>query len=333
MSAAPIRLVLAGVLAALGLGTLATSAQAVCLKPEVLITAPATPTVPNDRTSVRGVIDVTATITSDSPLTAASAAITPQGGSPSPVLGFTKDTTSGTFDTTGLSDGPASLSVIADNGCLPATEKTADLFIDNTAPTITFTQGPAEGEELPSASTLAFAWSSSAEYQGEPVPADSWPRYRCRYDANAFGDCTTAAPPASLGAGSHSFSVEATDRAGNVGVAVRNFRVALPPPPAPAPAPAPAPTPNAGPDEPKAKPACRVPRLRGLTLAAARKKLQRANCRLGRVSKPPKSVLRLPFNRGQKLVVQRQSERAGVKKPNGQRVGVALVPRRDLKLR
>ncbi|MCU0314277.1 MAG: hypothetical protein MUC84_09485, partial [Solirubrobacteraceae bacterium] len=86
MSAAPIRLVLAGVLAALGLGTLATSAQAVCLKPEVLITAPATPTVPNDRTSVRGVIDVTATITSDSPLTAASAAITPQGGSPSPVL-------------------------------------------------------------------------------------------------------------------------------------------------------------------------------------------------------------------------------------------------------
>jgi hypothetical protein len=338
MSAAPIRLALAGGAVALMLAALASPAQAVpCTQPGVLITAPTPPTVLDDRTSVRGTIDVAATIDSADPLISASAAITPLGGSPSAVTGFDQATTARTFDTTTLPDGGATLSVTADNGCPPATVQTADLYIDNTAPTITITQGPAEGEEIASVSTLAFAFSGSAEYQGLPLPDPLWPRYRCRYDAAPFGSCAVA-PPSSLGPGSHAFTIEATDRAGNVGVLVRNFRVASPPPPGPAPAPgttppAPATTVDPTPEQPADKPACRVPRLRGLTLTAARTKLTKANCRLGRVTKPPKRILRLRINRGQRLVVQRQSERAGVKKPNGQKVGVALVPRRDLKLR
>jgi hypothetical protein len=335
MSVAPIRIALTGLVAVLGAGALAGSAQAACPSPAVQITAPATPTVVNDRTSVRGVVAVTATIDSADPLTAAGATVTPQGQPAAPVLGFNETTKSGTLDTMTLPDGPATLEVTAAAGGCPTGTDTVELFIDNTAPTVTITQGPAENEELASASTLTFAWSSSSEYQGEPVPAlaDQWPRYRCRYDAAPLGPCNPAAP-ATLGAGNHSFTIEATDRAGNVSSAVRNFRVALPPAPTvpTTPTTPTTVTPSSGPDEPKAKPACRVPRLRGLTLTAARRKLQRANCRLGRVTKPPKSVLRLPFNRGQRLVVQRQSERPGVKKPNGQKVGVALVPRRDLKL-
>jgi hypothetical protein len=75
-----------------------------------------------------------------------------------------------------------------------------------------------------------------------------------------------------------------------------------------------------------------VPRLRGVTLAKARSKLRKANCRLGRVTRPPARILNLQINRGERLVVQRQSERAGRLRPNGHPVSVALVPRRDLKL-
>ncbi len=75
-----------------------------------------------------------------------------------------------------------------------------------------------------------------------------------------------------------------------------------------------------------------VPNLRGLSLRAARSKLRSANCRLGRVTTPPRSVLRLPINRGEPLRVQRQNPRAGRLLPHRDYVGVALVPRRDLKL-
>lgn len=96
--------------------------------------------------------------------------------------------------------------------------------------------------------------------------------------------------------------------------------------------PAPAPPAVAAQDEPAQKPSCRVPNLRGRSLTGAKRRLRRANCRLGRVTKPPRRVLRLRINRGQPLRVQRQTPKAGTALPNGDFVGIALVPRRDLRL-
>jgi len=76
----------------------------------------------------------------------------------------------------------------------------------------------------------------------------------------------------------------------------------------------PAPTPAVTP--------CVVPRLAGLSLSAARRKLSRAHCKLGKVKKPKlkKSAKKKPT-----LVVARQSPAAGRKLANGSKVNVTLT--------
>lgn len=74
-------------------------------------------------------------------------------------------------------------------------------------------------------------------------------------------------------------------------------------------------TPKGTPKTPKA--ACRVPTLRGRTLAQARKRLRTAHCTLGRVR----------GRHGRRLVVRTQTVRAGTRRPGGTRVGVTLAPR------
>ena len=61
---------------------------------------------------------------------------------------------------------------------------------------------------------------------------------------------------------------------------------------------------------------CRVPRLRGASLPTARKRLKRAGCRLGRVRRPRGAARR--------LVVKRQSRRAGRSVPRSTKVNVTL---------
>jgi hypothetical protein len=78
-----------------------------------------------------------------------------------------------------------------------------------------------------------------------------------------------------------------------------------------------APSPAAGPTA-----VCRVPRLRGLTLPKAKRRLARAHCRLGHVRRPRKRV------RGARLVVARQRPGAGWTRRAGARVGVRLAYRR-----
>jgi Bacterial Ig-like domain (group 3)/PASTA domain len=75
------------------------------------------------------------------------------------------------------------------------------------------------------------------------------------------------------------------------------------------------------PPPPKTKPACVVPKLKGKTLAKARKLLSKARCKLGKVTKP---------KHGQKLVVASTKPRAGTKLANGAKVTLVLVhvPRR-----
>lgn len=60
---------------------------------------------------------------------------------------------------------------------------------------------------------------------------------------------------------------------------------------------------------------CKVPSLRGLTLTRAKKRLRTAGCRVGRVT---------PRKRHGKLVVRRQSRRAGAKVAIGTRVNLTL---------
>jgi hypothetical protein len=87
----------------------------------------------------------------------------------------------------------------------------------------------------------------------------------------------------------------------------------LPPPPPGAPPALPAPPPA-----PPAQSRCTVPSLKGLSLAAATRKLSQAGCRLGKVTKAaargaaPGTVLR-------------QSARAGTRLPVATRIGVVVA--------
>jgi M6 family metalloprotease-like protein len=64
-------------------------------------------------------------------------------------------------------------------------------------------------------------------------------------------------------------------------------------------------------------PRCRVPALRGKTLAQARRALSAAHCALGKV--------RRPKGKGGRLVVASQSVRAGASRAHGTKIGVRLV--------
>jgi len=68
-------------------------------------------------------------------------------------------------------------------------------------------------------------------------------------------------------------------------------------------------------------PRCVVPRLRGDSVAGARRKLARAHCALGRVARPR--------SYHGPLVVRHQSVRVGRRLAEGARVSVLLGPRRD----
>lgn len=224
----------------------------------------------------------------------------------------------GSLDTRTLpADGLYRLVVVAAFGGCPEGTAQVELKVDNTAPVLSFTSGPAEGAVLTDPLAAAFAFAAAPDLTG-PVT------FQCAYDAAALASCPSPAPAVQLNPGAHSFRVVGTDGAGNSSGISRSFSIAQP-------VPAVSPS-GGGTDIPARKPSCRVPRLRGLTLAAATTRLRRAHCRVGRVSKPPRRVLRLRVNRGQRLVVQRQSLRAGATRANNYPIGIALVPGRDLKL-
>lgn len=145
----------------------------------------------------------------------------------------------------------------------------------------------------------------------------------------AFGDGTSAegavAAHAYATPGNYAVVVTATDAVGNATSATRAISVtAAPLPPAP-----PAPLPPA-PSEPSAPPAptappsppavkkCKVPKLKGLTPARAKRKLAAAGCRIGRTTRPKR------LRQAKGLVVVRQSRKAGTVVKAGTKVDVAL---------
>ena len=304
-------------------GGAATAAAATCEAPVVTIQAPSSLAPVAGNLSIQARADSGA---ADCLVSSASVAVK-QGatvsGTPVAAVGATTagaPTThaiTAAFDTRTVADGTYTIEVGASGTGGAASPVSVDVVIDNTAPSLSFTAGPAEGATITDGAQAAFSFSSAADLTG-PVT------FQCAYDSAALAPCAPSVTPPALAGGTHSFRVVGTDRAGNSAAIARRFTVTPPPKTTP---------PTVGKnDEPKAKKSCRVPRLRGLSLAQARAKLRRANCRLGRVTRPPARILALPVNRGQRLVVQRQSVKAGTKRPNGHPVGIALTPKRDLKL-
>ena len=296
-------------------------AAADCVPATVTIQSPA-PAPPSSAALVSGTVAVSATATSAT-VPAAGIRVLDGGGAqvgseqPGAVGAPSGEAypVTATLNTRTLADGSYKLVVVAPNGCGTDGSAQVDLTVDNTAPVLSFTVGPAEGASLADAAAAVFTFGAAPDLTGV--------RFTCGYDAAALTPCTSPAPGAALSPGGHAFRVVGTDGAGNSSAISRAFTIT---------APAPAVTPTSAGDVPAAKARCRVPKLRGLTLSAARAKLRKANCRLGRVSRPPRSVLSLPVNRGQRLVVQRQSLRAGTRRVSSYPVSIALVPRRDLKL-
>jgi beta-lactam-binding protein with PASTA domain len=66
---------------------------------------------------------------------------------------------------------------------------------------------------------------------------------------------------------------------------------------------------------------CRVPKLKGKTLSQARTALTKANCKLGKVTKPKARK----HHKLRKLVVKSTSPGPGAVKPLGTKVAVTLV--------
>ncbi len=81
----------------------------------------------------------------------------------------------------------------------------ATFTIDTTAPTASITGGPADPTNSTSAS-LAFSSEPGAGFQ-------------CKLDAGSYSSCTSPKDYTGLGEGNHTFSVTATDSAGNTGPA------------------------------------------------------------------------------------------------------------------
>ncbi|MFA4929631.1 MAG: S8 family serine peptidase, partial [Patulibacter sp.] len=72
---------------------------------------------------------------------------------------------------------------------------------------------------------------------------------------------------------------------------------------------------------------CRVPRVTGRTLASARKRLRRADCRLGTVTRPKARTVRGKRIRLRPLVVHRQSVKPGLTRKAGTKVALKLRER------
>ena len=115
-----------------------------------------------------------------------------------------------------LADGPHSFEVRATDstGSTDATPASRSFTVDATAPETTIDSGPSGTTTDP---TPSFGFSSSE-------PGSS---FECKVDAGAYAPCSSPLTTGALADGSHSFSVRATDSAGNTDAtpASRSFTV------------------------------------------------------------------------------------------------------------
>jgi hypothetical protein len=92
----------------------------------------------------------------------------------------------------------------------PAT--TVSVVVSLTAPTVTITQPATDGMTLNGTAAFTFTATGSGAVT-----------YQCKIDTSALAACTSPASYSGLTAGSHTFTVQATDSLGNVATATRVF--------------------------------------------------------------------------------------------------------------
>ena len=187
--------------------------------------------------------------------------------------------------------------------------------IDTTPPGTAIVSGP-PAETADSSATFVLS-------------ADEPATFTCSLDGADDADCASSVTYAALALGPHIFRVTASDRAGNADPTPAEHRwqvVATPPPPPTPPPPAPPPPPPAPPpaSPPPPPPAplrppavCRVPRVTGKTLPAARRALVARHCRVGAL----RYVWSRAVPRGR---VVSQRPRPGVRLLSGAKVALVL---------
>ncbi len=119
-----------------------------------------------------------------------------------------------------LQDGPQTLSFKAiDAAGNESAVRTRSFTVDTTAPTVTFSAGPAEGS-IWSDPDPSFDFASN----------DPGASISCQLDAGAFAGCSSPFTASGLADGSHTFRVRATDIAQNTRVTSRTWTVDTTPP-------------------------------------------------------------------------------------------------------
>jgi hypothetical protein len=121
-------------------------------------------------------------------------------------------------------DGTATIQIKVFDLAGNITTVTRTIVIDNTAPLVAITEGPANGS-VTSNRDAAFTF----------IVSESGTTMACRLDAAAFGACNTATTHvvSGLADGVHTFEVRSTDPAGNTTTVSRTWTVAQPAPPPP----------------------------------------------------------------------------------------------------
>ncbi|MDA0160479.1 Ig-like domain-containing protein [Solirubrobacter ginsenosidimutans] len=142
-------------------------------------------------------------------------------------LKFDDDTApyGGTFDTTNVDDGPATISATAFSAGGESATATLDVLIDNTPPALTVT-GP-DRERFAPGSTQRWTFGASdagagfSHFRCSVVPMGAPP---------VFGACTGAAEHVLSGqpVGAYTFSVRAVDKVGNFLGKARDFKIEVP---------------------------------------------------------------------------------------------------------
>ena len=146
---------------------------------------------------------------------------------PGSLTGIGSSPAGGTLSVTG--EGTHNLMCLATDsasngpGAAGGSSNTGSVKIDTVQPFTAVTSGPSEGAEITTASA-SFGFSAT-----DPAPASGVASTECRLDGGAFSACTSPKNVSNLAIGPHTFSVRATDVAGNVGsgnnVATRTFKV------------------------------------------------------------------------------------------------------------
>jgi hypothetical protein len=112
---------------------------------------------------------------------------------------------------TGVAEGSHTYTAKATDaaGNTSGASNTRTVEVDTRAPSITITSGPASGNTATSASA-SFGFSSN----------ETGSSFQCSLDGAAYTTCTSPQDYSNLSEGSHTFSVKATDAAGNTGAPV-----------------------------------------------------------------------------------------------------------------